>query len=247
MEENRLLIGIDDTDNPTSKGTGFLTRKLGKQIEKSNLGKVLNITRHQLFLSKKINYTNRNNSACIEVATCNYDGLIAFCKDFVIRKSEKSAHPAVVFAKFESVSTEVIEFAAKAKKMIVTAKEAISLVKKNNFIMEIINRKNKGVIGALSAIGLRVTGNDGRVIWAKGFEIDGMKGTYMAGQVYYETHVDTIKTADGYKVPTNATINFDNKLIKPILEDNSVTLLVEEINDKNGENFICTNFKASIN
>ena len=69
----------------------------------------------------------------------------------------------------------------------------------------------------------------------------------MAGEVYCETHVDSIRTLEGYKVPTNATIVFDNKFIKPVLEDNNVTLIVEEINNEEMDNFICTSFKASIN
>ncbi|MBI5538954.1 MAG: hypothetical protein HY951_02775 [Bacteroidia bacterium] len=247
MPKNVVLIGIDDTDSKTSKGTGFLTRELGKQIEIQNLGKVLNITRHQLFLSKEIAYTNRNNSACIEVSACNYDGLVEFCKEFVFRNSEKVAQPAIVFAKLELVSDEVIEFAKTAKNKIVTLKDALALIKKNDFLKEDSGKKNNGVIGAIAAIGLRATGNDGRVIWAKGHEIIGMKGTFMAGEVYCETYVDTIKTIDGYKIPTDATIIFDNTLIKPVLEGNNVTLIVEEVNSRKSDNFICTSFKASVN
>lgn len=247
MPKNVVLIGIDDTDSKTSKGTGFLTRELGKQIEIKGFGKVLNITRHQLFLSKEINYTNRNNSACIEVSVCNYEGLVEFCKEFVFRNSEKVAHPSIIFARLESISDEVIDFAKTAKDKIVSLKDAQALIKKNDFLAEFSGKKNKGIIGAIAAIGLRATGNDGRVIWAKGHEIIGMKGTFMAGEVYCETHVDIIKTIDGYKIPTDATIIFDNKLIKPILEDNIVTLIVEEVNNEKSENFICTSFKASLN
>lgn len=247
MPKNVVFIGIDDTDSKTSKGTGFISRELGKQIELNNLGKVLNITRHQLFLSEDIKYTNRNNSACIEVSACNYDELIDFCKEFVFVKSEKTAQPAIIFAKFEKITKEILDFAERAKDSIVTAKEALSLIKSNDYFVEFIGKNNSGIIGALAAIGLRATGNDGRVIWAKGHEIFGLKGTFMAGEVYCETYVDTIKTIDGYKIPTDATIIFDNKLIKPVFEDNNVTLFVEEVNDDKIDDFICKSFKASIN
>ena len=247
MPQNVIFIGIDNTDSKTSNGTGFLSRELGKHIELKNLGKVLNITRHQLFLSEKITFTNRNNSACIEVAACNQEELITFCKEFVINNSDKNAKPAVLFAKPLSVTSELIEFSIKAKSNVVTVKEALSFINKTNFIDVYVGKDNNGLIGAVSAIGLRATGNDGTVIWAKGHEIIGMKGTYMAGEVYCETYVDTIKTLGGYKVPTNATIIFENKLIKPVLEDNNVTLIVEEINENKTDNFICTSFKASVN
>ena len=43
----RILIGIDDTDNKDSRGTGYNSRQLAAAIESNNLGKVHGITRHQ--------------------------------------------------------------------------------------------------------------------------------------------------------------------------------------------------------
>ena len=109
-------------------------------------------------------------------------------------------------------------------------------------------RSNKhGIIGAIAAIGLRASGNDGRAIWVNGHEINGLAGTYMVGEVYCRTHVDAIRTIDGYKIPTNASIDFENKRIQPVLKDNTITFLVEEINSGQNESIICTSFKASLN
>ena len=40
-----ILLGIDDTDNATSRGTGYLARQLSKEIEKCSLGKVSEVSR----------------------------------------------------------------------------------------------------------------------------------------------------------------------------------------------------------
>lgn len=252
MPQNRLFIGIDDTDCSSSKGTGELTKILAKQIESNGLGKVVNITRHQLYLSKKIKYTNLNNSACLEVIVCNMESLVSFCKNFVKNNCQKLSNATIIFANEENISTEIIDFSLKVKKEVVTIKEAITLAKKNNLCVDFFGIKKSGVIGALAAIGLRLTSNDGRVIWANGFEVPNMNGTYIAGEVYCQTHVDTIKTSDGYKIPTNSKIIYDNKFSKPIIENNLITLIVEEVSDnelKNSDNIeaISSSFKISVN
>ena len=61
------LIGIDDTDNKESRGTGFNSRQLVAAIEVENLGHVVGITRHQLFVHPEIPYTFQNSSACLDV------------------------------------------------------------------------------------------------------------------------------------------------------------------------------------
>lgn len=252
MPQNRLFIGIDDTDCSTSNGTGKLTKALSKQIELNGLGKVVNISRHQLCLSKKIKYTNLNNSACIEVLVIDNDNLILFCKNFIKNNCEKLSNAAIVFANEDDISKEIIGFSLKVKKEIVSLKDAITLIKNNNLNHSFFGTRKLGLIGALAAIGLRLTNNDGRVIWANGFEVPEMKGTYIAGEVYCQTHVDTIKTSDGYKIPTNSTIIYESKFSNPVIENNLITLIVEEVGENeinNGDNIksICNRFKISVN
>jgi hypothetical protein len=247
MAENRIFIGIDDTDTATSKGTGFLSRELAKKIESNNLGKVVNITRHQLFVSDKIKYTNRNNSACIEVLTCQKELLIKFCREIILDATGSESKPVIVYAESNIISKNIIDFGCKAKTSVQNIKDAVKLAKDSELIVDFLRSGKNGIIGAIAAIGLRATGNDGRVIWVNGYEIKGLAGTYMVGEVYCRTHVDAIRTADGYKVPTNASIDFDDKTIKPVFKDNTITFLVEEITNGQNESVICTSFKASLN
>ncbi len=247
MAENRFFIGIDDTDSPSSKGTGYLTRELGKEIENQKLGKVLNITRHQLLISKGINFTNRNNSACIEVNTCNIESLAGFCHHFIYSNTNDEANPVMIISPANTVSESIIEFGIKAKNEILTLKQSEKILKDYGLKADFIRKKKNGIIGALAAIGLRATGNDGRVIWVNGYEMKGLIGNYLAGEVYCETHVDSIKTEDGFKIPINAHINFTDNRIKPVFKENSVILLVEEITTGKIEELSGNNFKAILN
>ncbi len=52
------LIGIDDTDNLESRGTGFRARQLAQQLQQRGLARLRGVTRHQLFVSPEIPYTS---------------------------------------------------------------------------------------------------------------------------------------------------------------------------------------------
>lgn len=244
MAENRFFIGIDDTDTTTTKGTGFTARELGKLIEADKLGRVVNITRHQLLISNRIKYTNRNNAACIEVISSERDEVISMCCNYLVKHTHELSNPVLVFSGCNPVSMEIIDFGKRAKEEVITLNEALGLSDSEGYTFKNIRRGKKGVIGALASIGLRASGNDGRVIWVNGHEVKGLVGTYLAGEVYCETHVDLIKTVDGFRIPSNAHIKFNDKRIKPILLDNIVTLLVEEIKENKNPSLICTNYKA---
>ena len=67
--EISLFIGIDDTDNLESRGTGFRVRELAREMRERGLADTKSITRHQLFVSPDIPYTSHNSSACLRVRT----------------------------------------------------------------------------------------------------------------------------------------------------------------------------------
>ncbi|KPK74876.1 MAG: hypothetical protein AMJ79_12975, partial [Phycisphaerae bacterium SM23_30] len=57
-----ILIGIDDTDNAASRGTGFLARQLFRQCQNRQL-RPLGVTRHQFLIDPRIPYTSHNSGA----------------------------------------------------------------------------------------------------------------------------------------------------------------------------------------
>ncbi len=59
-----ILIGIDDTDNDTSPGTGRLARDLAAECCQRGMS-LKSVTRHQFLLDPAIPYTSHNSGACI--------------------------------------------------------------------------------------------------------------------------------------------------------------------------------------
>lgn len=232
MERNRIFIGIDDTDNAESKGTGFFSRELGHSIEKKGLGKVLGISRHQLLKSSDIIYTTRNSASCIELMICiDIKEIVSFIKDFIKKNATPESHTGFCIIDSQRVTKNLILFGKKAQKSKISISDATSIAKEDCIYVGGKSETANGIIGALAAIGLRASGNDGIMIWAKGKEIMPMKGVFNAGEVYSSTHIDILKSVDGFKIPVNARIEIcetDN----PTIKENSVTLFVEEHPEK---------------
>ena len=65
MSKPTILVGIDDTDNLDSRGTGRLARDIAAELEGEF--KVLAVTRHQLLVDPRIPYTSHNSSAAIHL------------------------------------------------------------------------------------------------------------------------------------------------------------------------------------
>ncbi|MFC2115385.1 hypothetical protein ACFLTU_02865 [Bacteroidota bacterium] len=111
-----IFLGIDDTDNATSRGTGYLARQLSKEIEKCSLGKVNEVSRHQLFLDRRIPYTSRNSSACLTVRTNDSRALISLTREFLIKNSAEGSDAGFALASSTKISGEIINFGQSAKK-----------------------------------------------------------------------------------------------------------------------------------
>lgn len=232
MERNHLFIGIDDTDSPVSKGTGYFSRCLGHQLEEAGLGKILGISRHQLYRSISIPFTSRNNSTCIELLSCStMEVLLDFVRKFIKENATEGSETGFCVATATHFPKKVMDFGLKTQKKIVTSEQALCLASEFNFHIEGVTPGAHGIIGAMAAVGLRATGNDGTMIWVKGHEISDMKGIFHAGEIYSQTRVDCITTLDGFKIPVNATIEYFENIL-PVIKENYVTLFVEEHHDK---------------
>ena len=64
-----VYIGIDDTDNPDTRGTGFRARQLVDRLHDRDMARTVGVTRHQLLVDDRIPYTSHNSSACLAVTS----------------------------------------------------------------------------------------------------------------------------------------------------------------------------------
>lgn len=229
----RILIGIDDTDNKDTRGTGFKSRQLGKLIEDNNLGTVQGITRHQLFFDPRIPYTSHNSSACLDVISDNLVDLTELSRDFLLRESADGSDAGLAISYFDKIDTEVINWGIRAKKEILTKEESMDISKRNNIFLEGLTGTKDGIIGSLAAIGLRKFGNDGRFIWLKGKELRELNGIYKIEQLFNEINIDSISEKNGKEVSREDMIDVGN-WVRPTIKNHKIIIFVDKsINNKN--------------
>ena len=223
-----LLLGIDDTDDDSSRGTGYQARRLGHAIEENGLGELRAVTRHQLLIDSHIDYTSRNSSACLVLETI--EGRIPSLID--LARSELEAHCAPVskvgicLAEPSAVDDAIREFGRAAKDKVLFADEARSLGKEREIHIESIKGSGAGVIGALAAIGLHASGGDGRFVWLP--KLRDLHGRYSVAELtkFLDVQVETIS---GDALPPSAEIQA-LEWMRPILREGCAIILAEKEN-----------------
>ncbi len=158
-----ILIGIDDTDNLTSPGTGSLARKLRDELVNRGM-KSLGVTRHQFLVDKAIPYTSHNSGACIAGLTDQNIESFDFAFEHIANISADGSDPGVCIAFKDDVSEEISDFGQQAQKTILQIKDSFDLTRGTSVKLHGLGGDCQGVIGALSSVGLRAGGNDGRFV-----------------------------------------------------------------------------------
>ncbi len=222
------LIGIDDTDNAESRGTGYLSRCLASEIAAAGLGRVTGIARHQLLVDPRIPYTSHNSAISLEVRS---DGpsreLIAFSRQRLEDLSADGADVGLCLAEERSVSHALHDFGRRAKVEVLSREEATTLAGASEVYLEGITGDYSGVIGALAAVGLRAGGNDGRFIWLRG--VRELRGSHTVERLYELTDIDAVRTLDGTPLPLEAIVNVE-PWPRPVVIAGRAVLLVEPAN-----------------
>jgi hypothetical protein len=156
-----VFVGLDDTDNLTSRGTGHLARHIASVLAADYT--VLGVTRHQLLEDPRVPCTKRNSCAAIildveSVSTSLMERIqILMLDDF-----QPGSDPGLCLA--QTVPDAVIEFGRRVQTELVTQTEARSLAKTYNIPLIGLGGDEDGVIGALAAVGLAASGDDGRYV-----------------------------------------------------------------------------------
>jgi hypothetical protein len=227
----RYLIGIDDTDNPDSRGTGFRARQLGARLGETGLAATRGITRHQLLVHPDIPYTSHNSSACldVELGEAGFGSLVDFCRDYLAAESAPGSDAGLCVAAFDEVAEALVEFGRSAQQVVRTREQATDLAARHSVHLEGVTGDHMGVIGALSAVGLRRSGHDGRFIWLKG--VRELSGTASVTFLLGETGIEAVETVDGSPIPKEAAIRVD-PWPRPVLLNGKAVLLAQKKSDE---------------
>lgn len=157
------LIGIDDTDNQDSPGTGRLSRRLAAQI--CDWGGLLRgITRHQFLVDPRIPFTSHNSGACVAVEWRGAHAEIQVVFDLIAEWSAPGSDPGVCLALADDVPDEVCQWGWRATREVLTMDEARSIAARTHLELRALGGTGQGIVGALGSVGLRSDGNEGRFL-----------------------------------------------------------------------------------
>lgn len=158
-----LLIGLDDTDNATSPGTGRLARELMAHAVERGL-RAVGVTRQQFLIDPRIPYTSHNSGACVALAGADSAGEADFALDFVADRAAPGSDPGVCTAMIETVPAAVIDWGRRATREVLAKSDAHVLARESQLALRELGGSGLGVIGALAAVGLHAGGESGRFI-----------------------------------------------------------------------------------
>lgn len=228
----RLLIAIDDTDNLESRGTGFRARTLGAQLESRHLGRLRGVTRHQLLVHPEIPYTSHNSALCIDIETDaeSAASLQAYCREFLLAEAAPGSDAGLCVASWDAVSEAVVDWGLRAQRKILYLPAAHELATAQGIMLEGLTGERIGVIGALAAVGLRRTGEDGRFVWLRG--VRELAGVHHASTLLQNTGIDEIRSRCGRRPESTDRILVD-PWPRALLIDACAVLLVDKSTDSN--------------
>jgi hypothetical protein len=219
-------VAIDDTDSLKSRGTGWLSARLGEEICARFDAELQGITRHQLLVHPDVAYTSQNSAVCLDIlfADPSLDDLFDYASEFLRGRSASGSNPGLCIAFADRVDDELTVFGRAVQKEVVAKADALRLAEKNGVYLRELGGTGGGVIGALSAVGLRATGNEGRYIRSKG--IRDMLGVMTVEDVLTRSGVERIVDTSGKDLPKEDLIKTYDWL-RPRLHQDQAVVFVE--------------------
>jgi tRNA(Ile2) C34 agmatinyltransferase TiaS len=191
-----VYIGLDDTDNLTSRGTGHLARHIAAALATDC--HVLGVTRHQLLIDPRVPCTKKNSSAAITLEVDDDLALAALVeqvRSLMLADYQPGSDPGLCVA--YAVPAAVVDFGRRVQRQLVTQAEAWTLAAACGIHLAGLGGDNSGVIGALAAVGLASSGEDGRyVLVGRSRELNGLQPI----SALLAAGIHAVRTSDGQPV-----------------------------------------------
>lgn len=222
-----IYVGIDDTGNYESVGTGKFARIIAGELSKKY--SVYGVTRHQLYVHPDINFSLHNFGAVIhvdaeEAHACDIFELV---KEVMQDNFNDGSNPGLAVAHEKRISPAIVAYGKDAKEEVLTSKRASNLAVNSNIRLESIGGNGSGVIGAVAGLGLAYAGNDGRFLQIG--RIRKLKGPQPVEKLI-GAGIDGIFTPDGRPITKGIIFNEGDKPVKPCPINGDVILFVNEEN-----------------
>jgi tRNA(Ile2) C34 agmatinyltransferase TiaS len=160
------LVGIDDTDTSDTPGTNKLALHLADQLSESLRARL--IVRHQLLVDPRVPYTSHNGcvSLLLETLFEGPDKLADMLAPEIVAWCPQGSDPGLCIANSDSVGAAIVQFGQLCQEEVVDQGDARRAAAESGLHLECLGGTGDGVIGALAAVGLLATRNDGRILHA---------------------------------------------------------------------------------
>ena len=223
--DHLIFIGIDDTDLPGTPGTGKLARSLADHLESQGAGVVRGITRHQLLVHPSIPFTSHNSDACLGLDSYEEPGTVFdACKTFLKAHVISGSDPGLCVEVRSRISVEVMDFGKRAQNSVLDIEQANGVAATQGLLVEALAQGGQGIIGAIAAIGLRGSGNDGRFIELRG--IRQVSGVLSVREIKERTDVAYVRNSDFTELGGDCIVDTQD-WFRPRLIGHEATLIVE--------------------
>jgi hypothetical protein len=249
-----IYAGIDDTDILGSPGTNQLARAIVRAAMPD--WRCHGIVRHQLLFDRRIPYTSKNGSASIRLerrsTADNFSGatgcnaterepnvrpdrampgsadigiIIEICRRVMREWFIVGSDPGLCVT--DHVPESITQYGWRCKEQIMTQVEAHQLAIREGLHLEGLGGTEGGVIGALAAVGLIVTGDDGRVV-QHGEWPDDLTGPQPISELH--SRDITVEEIDNSIIVKSGTVDV-GKHLRPNLRAGRTKLFVQRLPD----------------
>jgi hypothetical protein len=215
-----IFIGMDDTDNKESGGTGRVARGIASVL--SERFSVLGVSRHQLLVDDRVPYTSNNSCNVIHLLTDEADRntLAAWVSELLIKRCLVGSDPGLCIA---DTSAAGHPFGGAVQTRLAAQAEAFDVARELQAILHPLGGTGDGVIGALAGVILAAGGNDGRFVEVgRSRELEGV----VSVEELLSAGVKEIRTRDGVVV-TSGVVDTNGGRVRPIVRRHDPVLLVE--------------------
>lgn len=221
-----IFVGIDDTDCLDSPGTNQLARHIVHELAARWPARM--ITRHQLLEDPRVPCTKRNGCVAInfaDIASSELGELSEAIRALMLPWCPATSDPGLCVAVGE-IPAAVIEFGRRCQRELVTQHAARELANQQGMQLWGLGGTEDGVIGALAAVGLNSTRDDGRVIYLGSSRADhfDISGVYPVSRLS-EFGVEEVRRLTDESLITSGTVALGKRL-RPSLRQGKVVLFV---------------------
>jgi tRNA(Ile2) C34 agmatinyltransferase TiaS len=195
-----IFIGLDDTDTLESRGTGHLARQIAAALAADYV--LLGVTRHQLLVDPRVPCTKNNSCAAIALdgnGKLDPAALLERVRALMLDDFQPGSDPGLCVAGAApgAVPGAVSEFGRRVQRYLVSQSEARAVAAAHGIPLLGLGGDEDGVIGALAAVGLAATGEDGRyVLIGRSRELSGLQPV----SALLAAGIAAVQTADGQAV-----------------------------------------------